>query len=144
MANIRHAVGIQTSKMKLVESLTSTRGLSKWWTYKVTGDGNLGGNLKFNFDGPEMEMKVIHHDNERISWRCLNVGSEWENTEIDFEWQEAENEISLNFTHKYWREESKMHSHCSTKWAVFLLSLKDLLEKGEGRPFPRDTQIDHR
>jgi hypothetical protein len=33
-----------------------------------------------------------------------------------------------------------MH-HCSTKWAVFLLSLKALLETGAGSPFPHDTQI---
>lgn len=33
-----------------------------------------------------------------------------------------------------------MH-HCSTKWATFLLSLKDLVENGESRPEPRDTKI---
>jgi hypothetical protein len=33
-----------------------------------------------------------------------------------------------------------MH-HCSTKWATFLLSLKDLVERSEGRPEPRDTKI---
>ncbi len=33
-----------------------------------------------------------------------------------------------------------MH-HCSTKWAVFLMSLKDLLEKSDGRPAPRDVKI---
>jgi hypothetical protein len=33
-----------------------------------------------------------------------------------------------------------MH-HCSTKWATFLLSLKDYVEQGEGRPEPRDTKI---
>jgi hypothetical protein len=33
-----------------------------------------------------------------------------------------------------------MH-HCSTKWATFLLSLKDLVENGKGRPEPRDTKI---
>jgi len=33
-----------------------------------------------------------------------------------------------------------MH-HCSTKWATFLLSLKDYVERGEGRPEPRDTKI---
>ena len=33
-----------------------------------------------------------------------------------------------------------MH-HCSTKWAVFLMSLKSLLESGIGNPEPRDVQI---
>ena len=34
-------------------------------------------------------------------------------------------------------------AHCSCKWAVFLLSLKDALETGKGRPFPDDIHIDH-
>jgi hypothetical protein len=28
------------------------------------------------------------------------------------------------------------------KWATFMLSLKDLVEKGQGRPSPRDVKID--
>ena len=42
-----------------------------------------------------------------------------------------------------WREETGMFAHCSTKWAVFLLSLKDLLETGKGRPAPDDVPIHH-
>jgi hypothetical protein len=33
-----------------------------------------------------------------------------------------------------------MH-HCSTKWGTFLMSLKRLLETGEGAPDPRDVHI---
>ena len=31
-----------------------------------------------------------------------------------------------------------MH-HCSTKWAIFLMSVKSLVETGKGAPFPNDT-----
>ena len=31
--------------------------------------------------------------------------------------------------------------HCSTKWATFLLSLKQLIETGTGAPDPDDVQI---
>ena len=40
-----------------------------------------------------------------------------------------------------WREPVEFMSHCSTKWATFLLSLKALLETGTGAPHPRDLQI---
>jgi len=33
-----------------------------------------------------------------------------------------------------------MH-HCSTKWATFMLSLKQLVETGKGAPSPDDVQI---
>ena len=32
-------------------------------------------------------------------------------------------------------------AHCSTKWATFLLSLRDLAETGQGRPAPHDLRI---
>jgi hypothetical protein len=31
--------------------------------------------------------------------------------------------------------------HCSTKWATYLLSLKQLVETGTGAPDPIDVQI---
>jgi len=31
--------------------------------------------------------------------------------------------------------------HCSTKWATFLLSLRDLVETGQGKPAPHDLRI---
>jgi len=35
-----------------------------------------------------------------------------------------------------------MH-HCSTKWALFLMSLKSLVENGQGAPHPHDVKIDN-
>ncbi len=32
-------------------------------------------------------------------------------------------------------------SHCSTKWAIFLMSLKSLVETGRAAPYPNDVQI---
>jgi hypothetical protein len=34
-----------------------------------------------------------------------------------------------------------MH-HCSTKWGVFLLSLKAFLETGKGAPWPNEIKLD--
>ena len=31
--------------------------------------------------------------------------------------------------------------HCSTKWAVFLLSLKALLETGHSAPWPNEVKL---
>jgi hypothetical protein len=34
-------------------------------------------------------------------------------------------------------------AHCSMKWAVFLMSLRDLVETGTGKPAPQDVKIDN-
>jgi hypothetical protein len=47
------------------------------------------------------------------------------------------------FSHSGWRRDDGLLPHCSTKWAVFMLSLKDLLEKGKGLPAPNDVEINY-
>ena len=49
----------------------------------------------------------------------------------------------LRFGHRGWRERVEFMAHCSMKWAVFLLSLRDLLETGVGKPSPDDLKIDN-
>ena len=45
------------------------------------------------------------------------------------------------FSHDGWREQVPFMNHCSTKWAVFLMSLKALIESGKGTPAPRDVAV---
>jgi hypothetical protein len=40
-----------------------------------------------------------------------------------------------------WKEPVEFMHHCSTKWATFLLSLRDMVEKSKGRPLPNALQI---
>jgi len=54
--------------------------------------------------------------------------------------QEGEWTIIL-FRHLGWAEPVEFMHHCSTKWATFLLSLKTLLETGQGVPAPDDLVI---
>ncbi len=45
------------------------------------------------------------------------------------------------FTHANWKKPGDLMRHCCTKRAIFLLSLKDWLERGEGRPGPYAIKI---
>ena len=47
------------------------------------------------------------------------------------------------FKHEDWKEPVEFMHHCSTKWAIFLMSLKSLLETGAGAPSPNDVKIDN-
>ncbi len=44
--------------------------------------------------------------------------------------------------HQGRKEPAELLYLCSTKWRVFLLSLKSLLEAGDGSPGPNDVKID--
>ena len=50
---------------------------------------------------------------------------------------------AILFEHQGWKEPVESMHHCSTKWAIFLMSLKSLVETGKGAPYPNDTLIDN-
>lgn len=143
MAGIHHQIGVKVDIKKVYSALTTLDGLSSWWS-KTTGDTKIDGELKFHFDDVTLEMTTLELvPDKKVVWQCLEKDGEWKDTIITFELEEAYEQVFVNFSHSQWNEQSKFCSHCSTKWAVFLLSLKDYLEKGKGQPFPDDVHINH-
>jgi hypothetical protein len=47
------------------------------------------------------------------------------------------------FGHRNWREPVEFMAHCSMKWAIFMLSLREFVETGRGSPAPNDIKIDN-
>jgi hypothetical protein len=68
---------------------------------------------------------------------------EWIGTKVSWELKQQEGYTIILFKHQGWREPVEFMHHCSTKWAVFLMSLKSLLETGKGSPDPNDIKIDN-
>jgi hypothetical protein len=136
-------VGIQTTPVALSEALTDTRGLSRWWTENTTGNGHEGQTIDFWFGAHRTSVSVVKVAAELVAWRVMEGHPAWIDTNIRFAIQEQGQQIIVDFSHDHWRESGAFFAHCSTKWAVFLLSLKALLETGKGRPFPHDVPINH-
>lgn len=141
MADILHRVGAIASPEALYAALTTVDGLTGWWTTDTTLDPD--GNLRFRFGevgGFDMAILDLQPD-KRVLWAVVDGPPEWVGTTVSFDLvREGEWTIVL-FAHAGWREPVEFMSHCSTKWASFLLSLKALVETGTGAPHPRDVQI---
>ena len=145
MHKISHRVGIKASAEKIYQALTTNTGLTQWWTNDISGAGEVGSIIKFRFNGGGPDFKVIELvPNKTVRWQHSGSMPEaWEGTEISFQLHVDGEQTFVRFTHEHWQESSDFMAHCSTKWAVFLLSLKDAMETNKGRPFPNDTPIDH-
>jgi hypothetical protein len=79
---------------------------------------------------------------EEVVWRFSSGPQEWLGTEVTFNLSRHGDKTIVMFGHHHWPEAKEFMAHCSMKWATFLLSLKALLETGEGRPAPNDVKID--
>lgn len=144
MADILHRVGIQGAAPEAVyEALTTVDGLAGWWTTDTTGTGQAGGRLEFRFPpAGGFDMEVLEtRPAEQVTWRVAEGPEEWIGTTIDWQLRRDGDYTIVLFAHRGWKEPVEFMYHCSTKWATFLLSLKALVETGQGAPAPGDLQV---
>jgi uncharacterized protein YndB with AHSA1/START domain len=144
MVDILHKVGIQSSSSNAVyEALTTREGLSGWWTTDTQAENKVGGLLKFCFGNGGFDMRVLELEPaRRVLWQVVDGPQEWIDTKIGWDIKQEGDWTIVLFKHEAWREPVEFMHHCSTKWAIFLLSLKSLLETGKGGPYPDAIRID--
>lgn len=143
MATIYHQVGIKAPVEKIFNAIATPQGVSGWWTL-TSGKPTIDGELTFSFGEHDIFAKVTAYENNKhIEWTVQGEEGEWLNTRICFDLDEKQDQIMVNFQHADWKEATEFLAHCSTKWAMFLLSLKKYVETGTGMSFPDDIHINH-
>jgi uncharacterized protein YndB with AHSA1/START domain len=135
--DILHRVGIKASPDKVYQALATPEGVAGWWTTSTTGDSKTGGAIRTVFDLELLEL----HPGKRVAWRVASGPPEWMGSRISFDLEQEGDFTIILFKHDGWKEPVEFMYHCSTKWAVFLMSLKSLVETGKGQPSPTDVRI---
>src|SRR5580692_11380976 len=147
MANneIFHQVGIKASPSEIYRALTNVEKLAQWWTSDTRGESKTGKLLEFHFGKVSQTMEVgALEPGKHVQWLPTADGmTDWAGTSIDFTIVPGEQQNLVHFRHSGWRDGAEFFPHCSIKCAVFMVSLKELLETGKGRAFPNDIQVSH-
>ncbi len=150
MVDIIHRIGIKSKSDQVYKAVSTLEGLGSWWTNEVEGDVQVGGNIIFTFRSAtgevigKMTMNVTELINEKsVKWKCTDGPEEWIGTDITFDMSLQDDQVILIFGHRNWKEAVEFTAHCSMKWAVFMLSLREYVETGRGKPSPNDLKIDN-
>ena len=144
MADILHRVGIKSSVDEVYKGLTTHEGLAAWWTNNTHGESKVGSVLQFRFGAGGFDMKVLElHPGKWVLWQVVDGPEEWIGTKVSWELKQESDYAVILFKHQDWKAPVEFMHHCSTKWAIFLMSLKSLLETGKGAPDPDDVKIDN-
>jgi uncharacterized protein YndB with AHSA1/START domain len=145
--DILHRVGVKAPLEKVYAALATPQGVAGWWTAQTTGESRPGGVIKtvFTADGRvlggfDLEVLELHPD-RRVVWQVVDGPAEWLGTKIRFELSKQDDQTIVLFKHEGWKEPVEFMHHCSTKWGVFLMSLKAYGETGTGQPSPNDVRI---
>jgi uncharacterized protein YndB with AHSA1/START domain len=147
MLYILHRVGIKAPLGEVYAALATREGAAGWWTTDTQGQSKIDGLLKFRFssDGKVLggfDMKVLElQPAKRVLWQVVEGPAEWVGTKISFDLRQEGDYSIVLFSHHGWSEPVEFMYHCSTKWAIFLMSLKSFVETGKGNPCPDDVRI---
>ncbi len=143
MVDILHRIGIRSSSRDATYKALATRDvLAQWWTTDTTGQAAADGELEFRFGNCGFDMKVLEVVcNRYLLWQVINGPDDWVGTRISFELRQDGDFTVVLFRHMGWKEPVEFMHACSTKWALFLMSLKSLVETGKGARWPGDVKI---
>lgn len=150
MVNIVHRVGIKAPAQKVYEALATIKGIAGWWTQDTSGTSEIGKTIVVRFlslEGKElgsmhMEVKALE-PGKKVQWTFTAGPEEWIGTDVIFELHQEGDYTIVLFGHRNWAKEVEFTSHCSMKWATFMLSLREFVETGKGKPSPNDIKIDN-
>ncbi len=125
-------------------AVAAPKGIAQWWLHGTRGDDWLGGIVTFSADDESLQAKLVElSPPHRVDWEFIAGPDEWVGTHITFDIKADGDYAVVLMKHAGWAEPKEFMHHCSTKWGVFMLSLKQLLETGTGTPSPADPHIDN-
>ncbi len=135
---ISHEAPIKAQPAEIYAALTDPKLLAKWWIPDTRGESKVGGTLEFWLGDFCQRMEIVSLEPSRlVRWRPADEGAaDWAQTEIEFEIRSDHGECWVRFRHDGLRSDAKNLPYYLMSWAVFLFSLKELVETGKGFPYP--------
>ena len=143
MVDIIHRVGMKGAALDDVYAAVATvDGLAGWWTADTTGRPRSVACWSSGSSRVASTWSCSTRSPGRsVLWEVVDGPPEWIGTTVRWELKQEGEYVIVLFAHEGWKEQVEFMSHCSTKWATFLMSLKQLVETGTGAPAPADVQI---
>jgi uncharacterized protein YndB with AHSA1/START domain len=143
MAEIRHRVGIRGSPSAIYADLIQPGQLKAWWASHATGSPIIGNELVLEFAGfAQLTFKVVELvSDDRVAFECVSGPGPWVGSKLAFVLEPADDQVFLTLTHSNIDPADPSYLYFNTKWPVYLLSLKSLIETGKGTPYPTEPKI---
>ena len=143
MAIVKHRVGIRGSIGTVYQTLITNEGFSGWWATSADIEAEVGGRADLTF----LDLTVLSFEykelvpKKAVGLKCISGPGPWLDSVLLFELGQSDDQVFLTLTHHNDNASEDDFLYFSTKWPVYLLSLRDLVETGEGNPYPDDIKI---
>ncbi|MCI0714355.1 MAG: SRPBCC domain-containing protein [Chloroflexi bacterium] len=134
MKTIIHHVMIKAPAGAVHEAITTPEGLARWWTPRVSKEGDV---IKFHFDeNMRPHMKVKKNNDTHVTWQCISGHDNWQDDTFTFDLHEADGVTHLMFRQHYTIEHpDEVFGMYNFVWGNYMDSLREYCETGIGKPF---------
>jgi uncharacterized protein YndB with AHSA1/START domain len=148
MHDIVHELTITAEPEQVYEAVATAAGLATWWSTDVTvhpptaaahaAAGPEGTEIEVGFDQHSVviRLRVDTLDPPVLTHlTCIDGPEEWPGTQLAFRVEPAnDGGTVVRFWHGGWAYENGALPRCSFQWAMYLDSLRQVLEGGVGSP----------
>jgi uncharacterized protein YndB with AHSA1/START domain len=140
LADMHHLVQIdRVDAAATYEALTTTDGITGWWTSRATGSGAaIGDRLSMSFpDAPiTWDMTVAAADRPaRVEWNCTGGPPGWAGIRVVWAVEPIDTGVVVRLDHNGFDTVDDMFRIVTVGWAQMLFSLRDYLSSGVRKPF---------
>ncbi len=143
MARVRHRVGMAGEFNRIFLATHEPAGLAGWWASKADGTPEVGQVVNLHFEAlTTLSFKIAAlEENVLVRLECVSGPGSWQNSQLDFIFQQDEKQVWVELIHENQDASDNDFVYFSTKWPIYLLSMRDFIQTGTGTPYPRETKI---
>jgi len=131
---------LRASPESIFEAFTTTDGVAGWWSSDVTGSFRAGEAFQVGFG--DMDRWTLRMGKtkmpSRVEWGVIDLQRKGDlvGSKIVVTIEPVANDHSrLTFRHEGLTPDLECYDECKSGWDYFMPSIRDLVEKGEGKPW---------
>jgi uncharacterized protein YndB with AHSA1/START domain len=117
----------------VMEALTTSSGVERWWSRPVDGaPGKDGGDFRISFpDVPQPFEFAVERDEQSVAWHTQAFPPWWADTTIRWRLEQPDDVdgTRLVFTHEGFDPANPIIPVITPAWAQFIFGLKDQVEQ---------------
>jgi uncharacterized protein YndB with AHSA1/START domain len=136
MAEILHEVTIAAAPETVYKAITEQEGLTSWWAAQAVVQPQVGSVAECGFSGGfaiRMELTNLE-PGRKVYWTVKDGVPDWIGTHVTYDLTPVDSSTRVRFGQRDFASAEGSLASASLNWAWYLISLKDYIETGKGRP----------
>ncbi len=137
MADIFHDFPIKASRQEVFQSVSTPKGLDKWWTKRSSGEATKGEQYELWF-GPVHDWRAVVSrciPNAEFELEMTKAQQDWLGTRVGFVLEEKDGVTQVRFHHSGWPKANDHYRTSCYCWAMYLRLLRRYVEDKESIPY---------